>query len=383
METKLRKDIPDEFKWDLTHLYKTNEDFENDIKKVEEQIKQISDIQTLIIPCHLKDCLDLESDITKTLYKLLVYVCRYFDQEQNNEDADKMKQRCVDLYDNFKASTAYITDTIIHFSDEHINTLLKQKLLKDYHFDIKEIVRLKEHYLSKVEEELLAKIADVFSTSSDIYTVFKNTEMKYSEITKTDGEIVLVNDQNYRILRESNVRDDRKLAYNSFWTTYSDYKNTFTKLIYKAIKSTVTNNRIRKFNSSIEASLSNNNIPVVIYDRLIENMNNNLDKFYDYLRFRKEILGLDDMNYYDINNPIVKDVDFKFSYDEAKRLVIESTRVLGEEYTEIMETALNNSWVDVYPNQFKETGAYMDGIAYDEHPYILMNYNEIYHDVLL
>ena len=383
MEVKLRTELPDDYKWDLSHLYKNLLEFNIDYDQVELNISELKNYQfkNLSIPEILKDCLDLTGDINKTLSKMFVYAQRYFDQEQNNEDADKLVQKISDLATKFSENSVFITDEIVHFEDEIIEIFLKSEKLKDYHFDIKNAVKKKKHILSKVEEELMSKLSDVFSTSNDVYTIFKNTELKYSRVEIQDGSLVTMDSQNFKELRESGNREDRKLAFDTFWKTYDDYKNTFSKLMFKFMKNIATTSKIRNYKSSLDWSLSSEDIPVDIYDNLIKNVSNNLDKFHDYLNFRKEILDYDELYYYDLYNPIVDIPAPEYSDDEAKDLVIKSTSVFGEEYTEIMRKAFNDSWIDVYPNKFKDTGAYMSGSAYDVHPYILLNYSDRYDDV--
>jgi len=381
MDVKLRSELSDEFKWDLTHLYKNQEELDFDCKSVEKSTEKLKDFKKLYKPKQLKKCLDLVVEVDKTLNKLFVYAQRYLDQEQNNEDADKLVQRISDLATTFSSKSTFITDDISHFKSKVTDKIYKCDKLKDYHFDIKDIIRKKAHILSKPEEELLSNISDSFSTSSDVFTIFKNTELQYPTITLKSGEEVLMNEPTYKELIESNVREDRKLAFDSLWTTYESYKGTFSKLMYKFIKQNATMCKLRKYDSSLQASLFGDNIPTDIYDKLIENVSGNFDKFHNYLNFRKEKLGCEDMNYYDLYNPLVSTSDYKYDYESAKNLILKSTNVLGEEYTGIMKSAFSDSWIDLYPNKFKDTGAYMSGSAYDVHPYILMNYNDRYDDV--
>jgi oligoendopeptidase F len=387
MEVKNRKEIAEEYKWDLSHLYKNLDELNKDCQHIESNINELKNIEKNSSfseksnPINIKQCYDLVVDTSKTLSKLFVYVERYFDQEQNNEEADILVQKIMDINLKFSASISFINDDLIHFEDDVIDNLLSSEILIDYHFDIKHVLKSKKHILSKSEEELLSKISDVFSTSNDVYTIFKNTELKYSNVKLSDNSEVLIDNQNYRELRESSNRQDRKIAFDSFWKTFDDYKNTLSKLMFKFIKSVVTDVKIRKYDSALDSALSTENIPTSIYDNLIKNVSNNLNRFYDYLNLRKEILGYDELYYYDLYNPIVDNVDYKYTYDEAKELILKSTSILGEEYTKIITQALSESWIDVYPNKFKDTGAYMSGSAYDVHPYILLNYNDRYSDV--
>ena len=386
MEVKLRSEIADEFKWNLSHIYSCLDELDVDYKNIEESIKNIIGFKKISKhekedPEIMKKCLDIVTNTSKLMNKMLVYVQRLYDQEQNNEYADELVKKITDLSRKFHTSTKFITSNIIKFDDVVIEKFLSSEILSDYHFYIKHIRLKKDHILSQAEEELLSKISDVFSTSPEVYTIFKNTELKYSKMIKENGDEILMDDHNYREIRESSNRNERKLGYDTFWKTYDDYKGTFTKLIHKYINSIVTDDKIRKYNSSLESALSSDNIPVSIYNNLIENVSNNLDKFRDYLNFRKTMLNYDELYYYDLYNPIVDNVDYKYSYDDAKVLLLKSTAILGEDYTKIMKRAISEQWIDVYPNKFKDTGAYMSGSAYDVHPYILMNYNDKFNDV--
>jgi oligoendopeptidase F len=381
MEVKLRSEMSDDFKWDLTHLYKNQEELDSDCAKVEKSIKKLKKFKKLYKLDKLKKCLDLFTDIDKTLNKLFVYAQRYLDQEQNNEDADKLVQRISDLATKFGSESKFITDEVVHFTPDVVDNIFRKDDLKNYHFYIKDTLRQKEHILSKKEEKLLSNISDAFSTSSDVFTIFKNTELQYPTITLKSGEEVLMNETTYKELIESNVREDRKLAFDSLWTTYESYKGTFSKLMYKFIKQKTTICKLRGYDSSLQASLFSDNIPTEIYDKLIENVSGNFDKFHNYLNFRKEKLGCEDMNYYDLYNPLVATSEYKYDYESAKNIILKATKVFGEEYTGIMKTAFSDFWIDLYPNKFKDTGAYMSGSAYDVHPYILMNYNDRYDDV--
>ena len=386
MEVQLRTQIKDEFKWDLSNIYKDLTQLTDDYDLISSNINEIKSFENKSKtekeqPKNLKELLDIVSNTRRILSKMFVYVQRLYDQEQNNEESDILVQKVKELSINYSIASKFITNDIIHFDDVVIDNFMSCNELSEYHFYIKHILQQKRHILSKNEEELLSAISDVFSTSSDVYTVFKNTELKYSKLTKENGEEIILDDSNYREIRESNNRNDRKIAYDTFWKTYDDYKNTFTKLIYKHIKTISTENKIRKYDSSLESALSSDNIPLSIYNKLIENVTINLDKFHEYLNFRKNILKYDNLNYYDLYNPLIDNVDYKYSYDDAKKLLIESTKILGEEYTIIMTRAISERWIDVYPNKYKETGAYMSGSAYDVHPYILLNYNNKFNDV--
>lgn len=383
MEVKLRNEISDEFKWNLKDLYANSDEFEKDFNIVSESISKLKDFEKLDIslPNIFKELYDLLMDNSKRFRRLNDYASRYYDQEQNNENADILNERLSNLSTELGLATSFLDNTIVNFSNEQIDRLLSDNTIKDYHICIKEKLRSKSHILSKVENELLCQLSDSIYTPNDVYTTFKNTEMKYDNITKPNGEIVYVDDQTFRELRQDDNREVRKLAFDSFFGTFNNYKNTYSKLIFKYIKGISSINKIEHYDSSLESALFDDNIPVNIYNGLVENIHKNLDSYHEYLSLRKNIMGINDMNYYDLYNSIVKEINDKYSYDEAKDLVIKSTSILGEDYTKIMNDALTKNWIDVYPNKFKDTGAYMSGSSYDVHPYILMNYMDDFNSV--
>ena len=380
---KERNEINDKYKWDLSHLYKNVEEYQKSCDQLEQDIEKIEDFKgkDLTNKETLKDCLDLTNNLTKELYRLYTYAQRYLDQEQDNEEATKLVQRISNIGTVYSSKSNFITTEITKFSDDDLNKLFDDDLLKDYKFGILETIREKDHILSTAEEELLSNISDSFSTSDEVYTVFKNTEMKKGSVTLEDETFVELNSIEYDKLRRSNNRKDREKTYLEYWKSYDNNKNTLSKLMYKKIKTSVALSKIRKYDSCLEQSLSSENIPVEVYDNLIKNISLNLDKYQEYLDLRKDTLNYDKLKYSDLYNPIVNNKEIKFTYDEAKDLVLNSTSVLGENYTEIMKNAFNDSWIDIYPNKNKDSGAYMCGSAYDVHPYVLLNYTDTYNDV--
>jgi oligoendopeptidase F len=380
---KKRNEIDKKYKWDLTHIYESVEEFYSNCDLLEKQINEIDNFvdKDLSNKYILKECLDLSNQLGKVLYRLHTYSQRTLDQEQDNEEATKLVQRISDISTIYSTKTDFITTEISNFDDDVLKNLFDDDLLEEYQFDIMETIREKEHILSTIEENLLSNISDAFSTSSEVYTVFKNTEMKHGTVTLEDGSDVILNSIEYDKLRRSNNRKDREKTYLEYWKSFDNNKNTLSKLMYKKIKNSVTLSKIRKYDSCLARSLSSENIPINVYNNLIKNISHNLDKFQEYLDLRKNTLKYDTLKYSDLYNPIVNNKDFKFTYDEAKELVLKSTSVLGEDYTKIMSKAFNESWIDVYPNKNKDTGAYMCGSAYDVHPYILLNYTDKYDDV--
>ena len=377
---KERKEVADEFKWNLSDIYNSVEDFKKHYNEVKNDIPKILEYKgKLNKPKKLKECLDFEMKMIKSLNKLSIYTNLLFDEDHSNDFADSLNQKTSDLYSEFFSKTTFVQDEIIKI--KNTNKILNDKNLKEYKFYLERILRQKEHFLSEKEESILSQFSDTFGTSEEVYNVLKNTELKFPKIVLKSGEEIDFDESTFRELKQSDVREDRKTAFDVFWKVYDEHKNTFTKLIFKDVRTTVISTNIRGYDSCLEKTLFSNNIDVSIYDGLVDNVSKKIPNLTKYLDYRKDVLGYDKLYYYDLSNSIIPSVKNDFSYEKAKELVLDSTSILGEEYSSIMNKAFNDGWIDVYPNKYKDPGAYMQGSLYDLHPYILMNYIGKYNDV--
>jgi oligoendopeptidase F len=263
-----------------------------------------------------------------------------------------------------------------------INKFIKQKRgLKIYKMPLYDIQRKKAHTLSEKEEKILAQASLLADGPSSIFTVFSNAELPYPEITLSDGTKARLTKAGYAQHRASPNRDDREAVFKAFWETFTKFKGTFGTQLYANVKKDMFYARTRGYDSSLQSSLDENNIPTEVYLALIENVANNLDSFHRYLNLKKRMLGVKTLKYSDVYAPVVKGIDLKYTFDEAEKLVLDSLKPLGSSYCRVVEKALKERWIDVYPTPGKRSGGYSNGSAYDVHPYILLNYNGQYDDV--
>jgi oligoendopeptidase F len=214
-----------------------------------------------------------------------------------------------------------------------------------------------------------------------IFNVFINAELPFPKVTLSTGETVTLNQAGYSKYRILPNPADRELVFKTFWEEMSKFKGTFAEQLLAKMNVDLFNAKARKYNGTLESALNRYNIPTNVYHSLIDNVNKNLPTFHRYLALRKKMLGLDTLKYSDMYTSVVKDIDLKYSYQEAQKLIIESLKPLGSDYQNIILKAFNERWIDVYPTAGKRSGAYSNGGAYDVHPYILLNYNEQYNDV--
>ena len=227
----------------------------------------------------------------------------------------------------------------------------------------------------------MAQTSLIAGAPSSIYAILSNAELPYPEVELSDGEVVKLNKAGYARYRALPNRQDREIVFGAFWKVFKDFRRTFGVQLYSNVKKDMFYARTRGYKSSLESALDKNNIPTEVYTALIENVNKNLDSFHRYLKLKKRMLDVEMLKYSDVYAPVVKGIDLRYTYDEAKKLVIDAAKPLGRSYVRVVERALKNRWVDVHPTPGKRAGAYSNGSAYDVHPYILLNYNGQYDDV--
>jgi oligoendopeptidase F len=205
--------------------------------------------------------------------------------------------------------------------------------------------------------------------------------MPYPVVKLSTGEEVLVDQAGYGRYRAIPNREDRKLIFETFFGKFNDFRRTFGTEMDGNVKSQIFYKNVRKYKSTLETALDANNIPLEVYHSLIENVNKNLPSFHRYLNIKRRMMGLDTLFYYDLYAPAVAGIENEYTYDEAQKIVLSALKPLGKDYVKTVNEAFANRWIDVYPTPGKRSGAYSSGSAYDVHPYILLNYTNLYNDV--
>lgn len=238
-----------------------------------------------------------------------------------------------------------------------------------------EITRQKSHVLSAQEEQIIAMAGDIASAPSNIYGMINNADIKFPCIKDENGQEVELTKGRYISFLESSDRRVRKDAFHALYSSYKKQKNTLAQTLSSSVKRDIFYSKVRKYSSSLEAALDEDNVTLDVYDNLISTISNNLEPMYKYVALRKRMLGVDELHMYDLYTPIIKDVKMEVPYSKGVELVIDGLKPLGDEYERILREGFKGGWVDVYENEGKTSGAYSWG-CYDTHPYVLMNYQD-------
>jgi oligoendopeptidase F len=313
---------------------------------------------------------------------LYSYASMKSDEDTRNSEYLGMKQEMQQLGTDYSSKSAFIMPEIAKMDKEQVDAFIEEQPgLKVYKMPLYDVLRMKAHTLSEKEEKILAEAGLLADGPSTIYGIFSNAELPYPEIELSDGTMATLTKAGYSRYRASTNRTDRQAVFEAFWGAFDKFKGTFGTQLYANVKKNMFYARTRNYESTLHLALDRNNIPTQVYLALIENVTNNLDSFHRYLNLKKRMLDVETLKYSDIYAPVVEGIDLKYTFDEAKELVLDAMRPLGADYCRVVAEAFDKRWIDVYATPGKRSGAYSNGSAYDVHPYILLNYNDQYEDV--
>ena len=376
-----RENIDEQYKWDLSKIYDTDGEFENDIMLVKEKIGEFAKYEHITYDENsLYDLLELEMGTKRILDKLETYVNLLCDEDTSINKNQELKERVTNLYSEYVKATYFIGNSILKMDYQEIEKFyLKNDKLKEYEIYLKEMFRYKEHTLSNKEEKLLAGLSKTFGNNYDTYELLKDSDLEFPSFMVDDKEYELTGSK-YGLYIEDSNREIREKAFDNLYKTYKQYKNVFASLITSNIKEEEALAKVRNYDNAIEASLYSDELDIQIHNNLVAVIRDKMEVLHKYYGLKKRILKLDELHLYDVYANLIDNDNFKYPFDDAKETVIKALGVLGNEYVETLKAGIANRWIDVYPNKAKRSGGYSGG-SYDTYPYILLNYQDKYDDM--
>lgn len=377
-----REEIPQQYKWKMEDLYATNEAWEADFEKLQKAIAEIKHFEGTLAESadnllKMQEACDELNELAENVY---VYANQRFHEDTGNSYYQGLASRAQMLLVQVSEATAYIEPEILNIPEDKLEEMMKAEGLLKYETYFRRLLKRKEHILSKDMEELLAGVAEVAEGPKDTFMMFNNADVKFPVITGEDGNPEEITHGKYIKLLESQDREVRKAAFMGLYGTYGKFKNTLAATYRANVKQSGFFAKARKYESSLQAALAGSAIPTEVYDSLIESVHAHLPALHEYVKVRKEKLGVDELHMYDLYVPMVGEADKKIPYEEAKKIVLEGLTPLGEDYQELLNKGFNEGWIDVYENEGKRSGAYSWG-AYGTHPYVLLNYSDTLNNV--
>ena len=372
-----RSDIPNTYKWDLSKMYSSSSDIDNDIETVKSLTPQILEYKGHILDSSdsLYEFMKLTEKQDRLLEKLYVYSKMSFDVNTKDNKTKSLKMKVEKLSDDLNEAYSFITPEFMESDYSKVLEYIKDnKKLEEYKFNLECIYRYKNHSLSKIEEDIFVKAVNAFGNCSEAFNSIDNADIDLGYITYK-GEKTKLTSSNYSIMMKDKDRNVRIEAFNNMYKYYSGLKNTLSNLYVGEIKESRFVSNVKKYNSTLEESLYDDNIDISVYKNLIDAIHDNMDAMYDYMGVLKKLLGLDSMHMYDIYIDLVDKKEESIEFEEGKKILFEALKPLGEKYLTDLKKAFDEHWIDIYPNDGKKSGAYSWG-CYDSYPYLLLNYND-------
>ena len=375
---KDRKTIEQKYKWNLNDIYENYDMWETDLEKFEKLTKEVPKYKGQIKNSSEK-FVELEllmEKIARLLDRLYLYPYMLKDLDSTDEITSIKMQEIEMIYTKFGTETAWIAPEMLEIPEETMNEWIKKHPeLEERRFGLSEMYRLRKHVLSEDKEQLLSHFSQFMGSSSDIYGELSISDMKWNTIKLSTGEEIAVSNGVYsKILATNRNQEDRKLAFEALYKSYENSKNTFAAIYRAIIQQNVASCNARSYESCLDRALENKNIPKEVYFSLVNSAQENTAPLRRYIELRKKALKLKEYHYYD-NSINIVDYNKVFKYDDAKEIVLNSVKPLGEDYQAKMKRAISEGWLDVFETKNKRSGAYSINI-YDVHPYMLLNYQE-------
>ncbi|MFC4353635.1 oligoendopeptidase F [Chryseomicrobium palamuruense] len=371
-----RDDVPVEKKWRLEDIFETNDAWEKELEAVTELSKKASSFQGTLGQGAdaLYDALTYRDELSKRLQILYTYAHMRHDEDTANNASQAMESRIKTVYVKAGTELSYLVPELLELSDETIEGYLNEhEGLRLYKQMLDEISKQRPHVLTKEQEALISKFAEVSSASANTFGKLNNADLIFPTIKDEEGKDVQLTHGRYIRFLESKDRRVREDAFKAMYKTYGTFKNTFASILSGNIKGDNVQASIRNYPNARAAAMSGNHIPEAVYDNLVGTINKNVHLLHRYVSLRKRVLGLDEHHMYDLFAPLVKETNMEYTYEEAAKTMVESFAPLGEEYVSTVKQGLENRWVDVEETKGKRSGAYSSG-AYGTNPYILMNW---------
>ena len=371
---------PEADRWNLKDLYPSQPAWDQDASKLEQQLKDLSGCAGRLAqsPARFKRCLDLNSEVLKRFYRLYGYASQSRDEDTSLPGGQDLKQRADVLGTRVEEATSFLRPEILGLGRSRVNTLLKaNKSAAIYTHWLDDILRSASHTLDRRGEELIANFGAATGAAEAVYSTLADADMPWPKVQLSDGTEVVVDQTAYEKYRALGNRSDRKLVFDAFWSKWREFERTFGVTLYEQLKKDAALAKIRRYPDSLAQALDANKLPQAVYDTLLTQAELHLPTLHRYFKLRARMLGVDEMRYYDIYPPMVSS-NLKYPIGLSTELMLASVKPLGEDYVRAMAQGSRSGWMDVYPRPRKRSGAYMNGSAYDVHPYLLLNHNDDY-----
>ena len=371
-----RTEVPEELKWDLTRVFSSDNDWEQEYTLIKKEVQDLSKLKKDFTKDghYLYDGLTKILEVGRRLEKVYVYATMSSDVDSSDSHYLGYVAQAQTLASQFEAATSFMNPSILELSQAELKQFMEDEpKLNNYAHMLEQIMQQKPHTLSAQEEKIIADAGDALGTSENTFNVLTNSDMEYGYVETDDGEMVQLSDGLYSNLIQSQNREVRKNAFDVMYATYGQFKNSLASTLSGVVKQHNYLARVHNYDSARSSALAENHVPTVVYDTLISEVDSHLDLLHDYIALRKQILGLDDLQMWDLYVPLTGTPSLSYTFEQAKAEAKKALVPLGEGYLKQVDYIFNNRVIDVVESQNKVTGAYSGG-SYDTDAYELLNW---------
>jgi oligoendopeptidase F len=374
-----RSEIDEEYKWDLESIYADDEEWETAFEDVESRVDDIrqyegrvtEDAETLLT------ALELEEQVMRDVAKVASYARLRSSEDTRNQEYQALSTRAQSLASKAQSAASFIEPEIQqNLAESDVESFVDTEPgLAEYEHYFDDVLRMKPHTRSAEVEELLAELSEVTGAPSDIYTMLSNADMTFPTVENPEGEGVEISQGNFTKLLKHPNREFRQTVHEEFYEEWADVRNAVGTSLKNSVKTDVKLARARHYDTAREASLDGPNVPVEVYDNLLDTVRDNLDYLHRHADLKRQALDVDELQMWDLYMSLTGDEGPEVPYEQAKEYIVEAVAPLGEDYQQRVAQGLEDRWVDVYENRGKQSGAYSSG-TYDTQPFIMMNYQD-------
>ncbi|MGB4791855.1 MAG: oligoendopeptidase F [Lactococcus chungangensis] len=374
---KKREAIAENYKWDLTTIFATDEAFELELADASTALEDARALAGILTDSaeNLLAVTETELALMQRVEKLYVYASMKNDQDTTVSLYQEYQAKVTALYAKFNEVFAFYEPEFMTLSQETFaQFVIDQPKLQTYGHFFEQLFDRKAHVLSSAEEALLAGASEIFGAGAETFEILDNADIVFPTITDMQGQEVQLSHGNYISFMESSNRDVRKASYQALYSIYEQYQHTYAKTLQTNVKVHNFTAKTRHYQSAREAALSSNHIPESVYDTLVQAVNEHLPLLHRYINLRADILKIDDLKMYDVYAPL-STTNYKFTYEEAVVKTQETLAIFGTDYLEKVKRSFKENWIDVQENKGKRSGAYSGG-SYDTNPFMLLNWQD-------
>lgn len=373
--------MEEKYLWNLKDIFESDDkclESVEDVYKILDEIKKYKG--NLNTSDNIFEMYRLYEQILIHIEKIFGYAMLRYNQDMSNIESMKLYKKAEKLLTESSEIVSFIAPELSELSEDMLNALINEERFAPYKRELEDIIKQKKHILSKEIEEVLAKYADTFNVSENTFDILTNTEFEFPKAEDKDGNLREMSEGLFGKYLKGTDEVLRKNAYNSIYSLYKKHINSISELYLGRVKTRVTTSKLRNYESSLDAATDADDSNIKVYEALIKSVNENLYINHEYMKLKAKLLGKEKIHSYDMSVNVLDKDDPSIEYEDAKLMVLDALKPMGEDYVESLKFAFDNRWLDVYERKNKMTGGYNMGV-YGVHPYILLNYVKSLRDV--